>query len=49
MKKLLMTLGSVLAPYNIPSTHPVAKQPSNSHSKEKTVQESLEFTIPLIK
>lgn len=49
MEMLLMTLGSVLAPCNIPSIYPAAKEPSKNCSKEKTVQESSEFTNPLMK
>lgn len=41
MEKLLMTLGSVLTPHNVPSINPVAKEPSKNSSKEKTVQQSL--------
>lgn len=35
MEELLMTLGSGLAPHNVPSIYPVAKEPSKNSSKEK--------------
>lgn len=49
MEKLLMTLGSVLTPHNVSSIYPLAKEPSKNSPKEKTVQESLEFTNLWIK